>query len=418
MSDTNLAPAPAPSAPAPQQSEVPINEAPVSSPTPVGSQAPERPPGQQQEADKARARRESIAKAFQRGKEGADEVAGKPKAAQRPAAETRQQSAEGQGEASQPYREGGKFARDPTRLNADETAQRLGQDGQPVQPAPRAHQPLPVQAPYREPPPRLAEHAQADWHGTPESVRGEVHRMYREFGEYYQRSRADVEAMATIRPYHQLAQQHGTTLDKALGNYVGMEAKLRQDPFGGFETISRNLGLKGENGQPITFRDICWSYLNSTPEQQQMVQHRNAQTSQELRMGQLHQQVTQQQQQLAHMQYQQRYAQYRGYVDHIADKLPRFDEVADIIKNRLDLGMDIEQAYREAILLRPEDPTRATPAAQTRNPSAQTRRTSISGAPDGSSPSDGRRMASIGGTQHPTRRDSIARAFRRAGHGV
>ena len=51
---------------------------------------------------------------------------------------------------------------------------------------------LPEHAPYRAPPPRMHPQAQADWHACPESVRGEVHRMAREFNDAYQRSQADV----------------------------------------------------------------------------------------------------------------------------------------------------------------------------------------------------------------------------------
>ena len=59
MSDVTVAPqgAAAPP-PAPVNNEVPINESPVSAPTPVGSQAPDKSP--------AEARRESVQKAFER----------------------------------------------------------------------------------------------------------------------------------------------------------------------------------------------------------------------------------------------------------------------------------------------------------------------------------------------------------------
>ena len=43
--------------------------------------------------------------------------------------------------------------------------------------------------------------------------------------------------------YHEMAQQHGTTLDRALNNYVTMEQKLRQDVIGGLDIIVNNLNL-------------------------------------------------------------------------------------------------------------------------------------------------------------------------------
>ena len=61
---------------------------------------------------------------------------------------------------------------------------------------------------------------------------------------------------------------------------------------------------------------------------------------------------------------------------------PRFDELADLIKAELDLGFPLDVAYQRADRLRPPMHT----AAQTRTQSAQTRKTSISGAPDGGNP--------------------------------
>ena len=49
------------------------------------------------------------------------------------------------------------------------------------------HARLPDDTPYREPPPRLHERAKADWHATPESVRGDIHRAQSEFQQAYQK---------------------------------------------------------------------------------------------------------------------------------------------------------------------------------------------------------------------------------------
>ena len=106
-------------------------------------------------------------------------------------------------------------------------------------------------APYREPLPRMSEHAKAEWAAAPESVRGEVHRLAKEYQSAYEQYRGDHEAMQPIRHFHEMAQQHGTTLDKALTNYVSMEQKLRQDVVGGLDIIVNNLGLKTSDGQRI-----------------------------------------------------------------------------------------------------------------------------------------------------------------------
>ncbi len=62
----------------------------------------------------------------------------------------------------------------------------------------------------------MAEHAKAEWAAAPESVRGEVHRMQQEFDEAYHKYRGDHETMNTIRHFHDMAREHGTTLDRAL----------------------------------------------------------------------------------------------------------------------------------------------------------------------------------------------------------
>jgi hypothetical protein len=74
----------------------------------------------------------------------------------------------------------------------------------------------------------------------------------------------------------------------------------------------------------------------------------------------------------------QQFHQTRSAVDQFADSHPRFDELGDLIQNEINLGFDLETAYRRAELLRP-----GTHAPQKGNPSAQTRTTdrSISGAP-------------------------------------
>jgi hypothetical protein len=61
---------------------------------------------------------------------------------------------------------------------------------------------------------------------APETVRADVHRMYREFANASRLMKADREVMNSIRQYHQLAQRHGTTLARALQNYTSMENKL------------------------------------------------------------------------------------------------------------------------------------------------------------------------------------------------
>jgi hypothetical protein len=239
---------------------------------------------------------------------------------------------------------------------------------------------LPPHAPYAEPPPRMAEHGKRDWAATPETVRGEVARMHQEFGKAVQHYQGVAEAFKPIARYHQMAQQHGTTLEKALDNFVGIETKLRSDPIAGLDQIVYNLDLKDpQTGQRLGLRDIAYHVLSSSPEQLKQVQQGNAQSAASQQIGALHQEISGLKQYLHQMHTQQQFGQVRSAIDQFADTHPRLDELGVPIEQELKLGFDLETAYRRAELLYP-----ATHAAQTRNPPAQTRQTdrSISGNPD------------------------------------
>jgi hypothetical protein len=237
---------------------------------------------------------------------------------------------------------------------------------------------MPKTTPFRDPPARMSERAGMDWGGTPESVRGEFHRQQQEFSKAYQHYRGAAEAMAPIAHFHQMATQQGTTLQKALTNYVGMELKLRADPVAGLDQIVNNLGLQRSDGQRVTLRDIAYHVLSQTPDQLRTIQQGNSMQVASHQIGDLHQQVAGLKNHLQQMYNQQQFTYTRSAVDQFADGHPRFDELGDLIEQELKFGYDLETAYRRAELLRP-----STHAAQTRTTPAQTRPAdrSIHGAP-------------------------------------
>jgi hypothetical protein len=440
MSDVSQPSAPPPSAPpaappspppAPAQVDVPVNETPVNQPRSIGDQAPPKPEGQESNKQSHISRREALTNAFKRAEEDQREAAKSQPKRERPGMghnqppeamakeDAKPDKAEQPAERLQRYREGGKFARDPNKPQAEQQQLPLGD--QPGQQA-RQIKPLDNNAPYREPMGRFSEQAKQEWHATPESVRGAVYQMGREFQGAYEKYKADHTTMEELRPYHDLATKQGTTLRSAFDSYYGMELKLREDMVGGLDVIVQNIarmqGLTGPHGGPLTLRDVCNHVVSMSPEQHQLTQQRNLQQSAEQRLGQMQQQQAQQQQVLNQILYQQKYTYTRSQVDQFAETHPRFDELGDLIKSELDLGFTLEQAYMRADMLRPN-----AHAAQTRTQSAQTRKTSISGAPDGSGrtgntrPSDGQRRQN-GEAKHPTRREALERAIRRASNGV
>ena len=399
MTDTS---APAPSAapatqsapqPAPARSEVPINQNPTNAPRPIPQQAVPAP-------DKGNGRasvRDSLAAAFERSQSkqppGSKTDRPEPKAAEakaghnQPPEETPRlnlkKPPDQQGEA-QP-RDRGRFA--PRQANeANEANRAIAPDAATNQPQNVAgeqnqtYKRLPPHAPYAEPPARMAEHGKRDWASTPETVRGEVDRMHSEFSKAVQHYQGVAEAFRPIERFHQMAQQHGTTLEQALQNYTTIEQKLRADPIAGLDQIVNNLGLKDpKTGQKIGLRDIAHYVLNSSPEQLRQVQQGNQQQAAAHQIGALYNEITGLKQAVQQMHTAQQFTHVRSALDIFADTHPRLDELGVPIEQELKLGFDLETAYRRAELLYP-----ATHAAQTRNPPAQTRQTdrSISGNPD------------------------------------
>jgi hypothetical protein len=391
-------------------------------PSTVGSQAPDKPPSDVVKGP-AEHRRDVIRKAFQRTTEP---EAAKPRMGhnqppepmerEKPPLDLKKKPSEQPGsDAPRERGEHGHFAAKQADANTA-AGQQKPQAGLPSlsgQPAPAPPATwnivqLPADARHRNPPRRWGQQAQAEWAAAPESVRASVQRMNKEFSQYYARTSADTEAMNAIRPYHQMAQQHGTTLERALNNYVGMENKLRQDPIAALDLIVNNLNLRTPDGQKLTFRDIAWHVLNQTPDQHKTLQLANTQTAISQQMGQLHQQQRAVAQQLQQLHYERRFTHTRAGVDRFAETHPRLDELGDLIERELKLGFDLPTAYQRADLLRP-----ATHAAQTRTSAAQTRTSdrSIHGAPDSGSSNGVSRSRSD--SKPVGRRDSIANAIRR-----
>src|SRR5262249_49028539 len=156
--------------------------------------------------------------------------------------------------------------------------------------------------------------------------------------------RADRDVMNSIRPYHQLAQSHGTTLARALDNYWGMEQYLRGAPLPALERLVYNMNLRTQDNRQITFRDLAWHYINQTPEQLQAAQTQTAQVAQSHQIAQIRHQQAALAQNQARAQYQLGFAHTRREVDRFAETHPRLDELIPAIKRELMFGFDLPTA--------------------------------------------------------------------------
>lgn len=420
MTDTSVSVAPPfePN-PTPQaQTEVPINPDPPSSPSPITNAPPEAPPSRRDAIKAAfdRATKQQDAKSTTNLKTSPEQTKAKPAEAKpghnKPPEETDKLDLKKRPD-NQPRGDRGQFA-PRVKENLSEvgaTPESSYTKSGTVQE--RVKNELPENSPFREPPPRMAEHARREWAAAPESVRGEVHRMHQEFSNAYNQMKGAHDAFQPIARFHQMAQEHGTTLDQALENYTSMERKLRSDVIGGLDVIVNNLGLKSPDGQPINLRDIAYHVLSQSPDQLRQVQMGNTQQAAGQQIGALHQEIEGLKSALHQMHTQQQFTYTRAQVDQFADSHPRFDEIGTLVKQELELGFDLETAYRRAELLAP-----ATRAAQTGTPAAQTRAPadrSISGSPggvNGSNPSPRRNEKPVG------RREAISNAIKRVNGGV
>ena len=214
----------------------------------------------------------------------------------------------------------------------------------------------------------MSDRARAEWHATPESVRGDIHRVQSEFVKAYRYYKNAHEAFKPIAHFHKMATEHGSTLEKALTNYVGMEHTLRADPIGGLDLIVDNLGLTAPNGQRLGLRDIAYHVLTQTPDQLRAIQQQNNIGATQHHLGTLHAEVENLKKQQHYAWHHQRVSQARSVIDRYAETHPRLDELGVAIEQELKFGYDLETAYRRAELLYP-----ATHAAQSRSTPAQTR---------------------------------------------
>jgi len=368
--------------------EVPINESPVSRPNPIGSQLP---PVDKSQAKHDRDPSASIKEAFDRAASG--KVV---KPVERPAPK----AAEAKAGHNQPPEETEKFdlkkrpgdmprgERGQFAPRQDQISRETAKSGTPEeqiasgQSDQTPYKRLPPHAPFAEPPGRIAEHARRDWADTPETVRGEVHRMNHEFGKAVQHYRGAAEAFQPVARFHQMAQAHGTTLEQALTNYTSIEQKLRTNVVAGLDNIVNNLGLTDpQTGQRIGLRDIAYHVLSQSPEQLQQVQMGNQQMAASHQLAAANQRIERLENEHRQMQYAQHFHYTRSAVDQFAEQHPRIDEkeFGEIVKQEIELGFPLDVAYQRAERLLP-----ATRAAQTGTPSAQTRTPdrSIYGSPD------------------------------------
>ncbi|TPK16669.1 hypothetical protein FJ872_17865 [Mesorhizobium sp. B2-5-9] len=365
-------------APAPAETTVAPAQEPVNPPAPVSSEPPkaETKPEPKVEEKKAPTTREAL-------KSAAEKVAEKAKAEEKPVQ--------------------AKPAEKPTEKPADKNLPELKAE---AKPEPKAE---PVKTgTHQDMPARFKSDtaASAEWEKAPEAVKAAVHRSFRELEAGIEKHRASAEEFEPLKPYSELAKQHGTTIPKALDNYLGLEKMLSsQDQGQKMAGLQRVFDYAGVN-----IRDFAARVMGQTPDQ--------VSSSQDATIRELRQELAGIKQQVGGVTntiQQQHVATVNGQVQAFAADHPRFDELAEDIAFFLKSGKtkDLAEAYKLAERLNPAPVAEVTAAPQTRttdNLEAQTLKggKSVTGAPSaGSDPATKRASTSI--------KDSLRRAMAQTG---
>lgn len=291
------------------------------------------------------------------------------------------------------------------RFKAKEAA--AGQPPAPVAPDPAAAAPKPV-AVVGEPPARFSADAKATWATAPEPVKAEAVRAIKELEAGIQQHQA---VLAPLKPYMDLAKQHGTTVHEAMDRYTGLErALLSQDPQHKLAALQEVFETAG-----ISPRDYAAHIMGQPADK---VASQSDATIRELRRenADLKQQVGGMTATMQERVEQEVKSEVMGFYENN----PRMNDekfankVARLIK--IGVAENLQEAYDMADGLIPApaagDPSTASTAATTKPGPDQTRKASlqIAGAPaSGSNPVNRKTPASA--------RESLDRSFATLGIG-
>lgn len=89
------------------------------------------------------------------------------------------------------------------------------------------------------PPPSWSVKSKAAWEQLPDHIRADILKRESEVNNGF----AVLRDYRDLKPYAEMAKQHGTTIKDALDNYVGIENLLRRDMGAGLRQICQNFGL-------------------------------------------------------------------------------------------------------------------------------------------------------------------------------
>jgi hypothetical protein len=271
----------------------------------------------------------------------------------------------------------------------------------------------PVDAPVPPMLSGLTKAAQADWAKTPETVRADVERRLGELTQGIEKYKADATAFEAVRGFDEMARKSGTTLDKALAAYTGIENKLSTDPVGGMFDICRNIGVDPRQMVHAMVQAInggaapAAQRQGDSPEVAALKAELAAIKGEVSTIGKT----------FAETQADARKREAQNAITKFAETHPYFDELGDTIAHMIEtkFAKDLPDAYEKAVRLTPEvaakiEADKAAQAAPKTPDPAQTRKAalSVTGSPTvGSHPSERKPAGSA--------REALQNAFAQVG---
>ena len=170
------------------------------------------------------------------------------------------------------------------------------------------------------------------------------------------------EAFQPIARFHQMAQEHGTTLDQALDNYTSMEPSCATTWSPGSTRSSTTSASSHPDGQPIGLRDIAYHVLSQSPEQLRQVQMGNQPAGGRPADRRAAPGDRGLEKRPATDAYCSSNSRTRVLGRPVRGQTPAIDELGDLVKQEIELGFDLETAYQRAELLHlPPTPLRPAP---------------------------------------------------------
>ncbi len=225
--------------------------------------------------------------------------------------------------------------------------------------------------PHHEAPARFNEFGKRDWANTPDTVKEETYRAFKELEEGHKKYKDSADRYEKVREFDDLARKNGREgIHESLKQIVDIENAFQRDPIDGLKRVTDHFG--------INLQAVASHIVGQNPNQQ---------------VAQAHSRIQELEAKIQHMEFERKAP---DLVAEFAASHERFDELTEVIATLLKTGTakDLESAYELASVLKapasnaaqhsqPLIPAESAPAqtqAPALNPAGSK---SVSGAPPG-----------------------------------